>query len=96
MNNNQKTCYVVGNNMGTYFGYPKCCIKEFYTDLEIGILFANKRNRMKRIKAGKNGFIPCKKHARLINKKEITIDSLIKNRMCPTPFSINGICVSIQ
>ena len=86
MNNNQQSNNYLDN--GTYFGYPKCCIKEFLIDLEIGILFVNKRNRMKRIKAGKNGFIPCKKHARLINKKEITIDNLIKNRICPTPFPI--------
>ena len=47
-------------------------IKEFYSDLEIGIMFVNKRNRMKRTKFAKNGFIPCKKHARLIKRKEIT------------------------
>ena len=69
-----------------YFGYPKCCIKEFYSDLEIGIMFVNKRNRMKRTKFAKNGFIPCKKHARLIKRKEITIESLIKNRICTLPF----------
>jgi len=75
-------------NNGTYFGYPKCCIKEFYSDLEIGIMFANKKNRTLRIKASKNGFIPCKKHAKLINKKQITLESLIKNRLCPRPFLV--------
>ena len=73
-------------DIGVYFGYPKCCIKEFYSDLEIGIMFVNKRNRMKRTKFAKNGFIPCKKHARLIKRKEITIESLIKNRICTLPF----------
>lgn len=73
-------------DLGVYYGYPKCCIKEFFSDLEIGIMFVNKRNRMKRTKVAKNGFLPCKKHARLIKRKEITIESLIKNRMCPTPF----------
>ena len=73
---------------GTYYGYPKCCTKEFYSDIKIGLNFVNKRNRMKWIKVAKNGFIPCKKHARLIKKKEIKIESLIKNRLCPTPFLI--------
>jgi hypothetical protein len=72
---------------GIYYGYPKCCIKEFLSDVTIGIMFVNKRNRRKRTKVAKNGFVPCKKHARLINRKEIKIESLIKNRICPIPFS---------
>jgi hypothetical protein len=30
-------------DFGTYYGYPKCCIKEFYNDLEIG-LFVNEKS----------------------------------------------------
>ena len=71
---------------GIYYGYPKCCIKEFCNDLEIGILFVNKRNRKKRQMASKNGFVPCIKHARLINKDKIKIENLIKNRICPEPY----------
>ena len=71
---------------GLYYGYPTCCIKEFNNDLEIGLLFVNKRKRKKRQLASKNGFVPCQKHARLINKKEIKIENLIKNRKCPIPY----------
>ena len=79
-----------GNNIedsGIYYGYPKCCIKEFLSDCDVGIMFLNKRNRRKRTKFAKNGFVPCRKHAILINRKEIKIESLIKNRICPIPFS---------
>ena len=63
-----------GNNTGIYYGYPKCCIKEFLSDCDFGIMFLNKRNRRKRTKFAKNGFVPCRKHAILINRKEIKIE----------------------
>jgi hypothetical protein len=68
---------------GIFYGYPKCCIKAFEKDLDIGLLYIN---RKKREKASKNGFVPCIKHARLINKGKIKIESLIINRKCIIPF----------
>jgi len=44
-----------GNNTGIYYGYPKCCIKEFLSDCDFGIMFLNKRNIRKRTKFAKNG-----------------------------------------
>ena len=77
----------IKSELGIYYGYPKCCIKEFYSDMTIGIMFVN---RKKRTKVAKNGFVPCRRHAILINRKEIKIESLIKNRICPIPFLINN------
>lgn len=68
---------------GEYYGYPKCCIKEFIKDLDKGLNLVNRKNR---IKAGKNGFIPCRRHAALINNNKIKISSLITNRLCTTSF----------
>ena len=68
-----------------YYGYPKCCIKEFYNDLEIGLMFINRKERLN---ASKNGFVPCTEHANLINIKKIKIESLVKkNRRCIFPFT---------
>ena len=73
-------------NYGIYYGYSRCCIKEFMRDLEIGLFFVNKRVRKQRENASKNGFVPCRKHARMINAGKINIESLIQNRKCTTPF----------
>ena len=67
-----------------YYGYPSCCIKEFYEDLDIGICFVDRKEKMK---AASKGFVPCNKHSILINTKKIKIESLItKNRRCLFPF----------
>ena len=34
-------------NQGKYYGYPKCCIKEFTEDLKKGLNFVNRKNRNK-------------------------------------------------
>ena len=70
-------------NSGIFFGYPKCCIDQFLHDCRTGIKFIDRKNRLK---ASKNGFVPCEHHAELINRKTITIHSLINNRKCSEPF----------
>jgi hypothetical protein len=68
-----------------YYGYPKCCIKQFYDDLDIGLIFINRKDRLN---ASKNGFVPCTSHAKLINIKKIKIESLVKKtRKCVLPFT---------
>lgn len=67
---------------GKYYGYPKCCIKQFDNDLKTGICYVNRTDR---IKASKNGFIPCDNHALLINKGFVTITSILVKRLCPRP-----------
>ena len=68
--------------LGKYYGYPKCCIKQFDKDLMTGLLYVD---RTERIKAAKNGFIPCDKHASLINNGHATISSILVKRLCPRP-----------
>jgi len=70
-------------NTGRYYGYPECCIKQLIDDCNIGIKFVDRKNRLK---ASKNGFVPCSKHADLINNNKISISSIIKNRLCSQPF----------
>lgn len=69
---------------GIYYGYPKCCIEEFvkYPPSE-----RTTAQNAYSVHQGK-GFIPCAKHAMLILKEEITLESLITNRQCPTAFPI--------
>jgi len=68
-----------------YYGYPKCCVKEFYNDLQNGLIDVNRKDRLN---ASKNGFVPCTTHANLINGKKIQIETLVKKtRGCLLPFT---------
>lgn len=62
---------------GQHFGYPKCCINSFCTEVVL---------RSQRRASNNTGFIPCKKHSRLINLRKITLKSLIRDRMEPKHF----------
>lgn len=64
---------------GRYYGYPTCCIKHFCRHL--GSLTWHQS----RVHNG-YGFIPCPYHAKKIYHGEITIESLITNRVCETEF----------
>lgn len=72
--------------LGTYFGYPPCCVQEFVTNFnreEIGT--------EKQIASNGTGFIPCSKHTLLILSGEITVESLISpDRVCTAPFPDEG------
>lgn len=70
---------------GDYYGYPKCCVKEFYYIQPNFLKKKNKKN-MKRTTNSFNGFVPCFKHACMIEKNQIKLDELINNRKCQVPF----------
>lgn len=61
---------------GLYFGYPKCCILDYYDNYSFE---TNKINCDKICKkaSGRTGFIPCYLHAKDIIDKKIKIDNLI-------------------
>ena len=76
---------------GIELGYPECCIDEFCS-LSPGVLATRKstKNDEKKARAAYigseySGFIPCLKHAKQINRGEITLQSLIKNRSSKFP-----------
>lgn len=67
---------------GKYFGYPKCCIKEFCLLDPI-----NRTEHQKDRNIHKSyGFIPCAKHAKQIADGKITLEDLIQNRKCKTAY----------
>ena len=68
--------------LGTYFGYPLCCNTQFCEEIAEG-----KNPAVRNIDG--SGFIPCSKHFIQIKKGEITLNSLIENRICPTAFKTN-------
>ena len=70
-------------NMGKEFGYPQCCIDQFCSGNDFGQ--NDKLNKQYHIHQG-YGFIPCDKHAEMIDKGDITLESLIDSRTHPIPF----------
>ncbi len=85
-----KAWYKLNEPLGIDLGYPKCCIREFgqYPPIIIrwfkikGVPLPDGRLKYDAgcINGKFTGFIPCAKHARLIDAKKITLESLIKNR----------------
>ena len=69
---------------GEYFGYPKCCIDSFSK-----VPF-NKRTLSQLNVHKYTGFIPCDQCATKIMSNEITLENLIKNRICIVPFPNGG------
>ena len=65
---------------GKFFGYPQCCIDSFCKTRHISYEQRQVHNN--------NGFVPCHKCALKILNKEITIEELIKDRICKTPYPI--------
>ncbi len=76
---------------GQFFGYPQCCIDEFVervAKIQLEGTSANTDLSKERLEASDfTGFIPCQKHAEQIVAKEITLESLISNRICTVDFS---------
>lgn len=66
---------------GKVFGYPQCCIDSFCKTF--GFMGADENQR--EVAQNGFGFIPCPKHAKQILDKEITIESLIKDRDASLP-----------
>jgi hypothetical protein len=63
---------------GKYYGYPVCCIKSFLTTFEI-------TEAQESVHEG-HGFLPCPECSQKILEGKATLESLITNRLCPTPF----------
>ena len=67
---------------GKWYGYPDCCCLEQLDKLR-GLDDISPEQE----KVSKNlGFLPCKKHTKQIIKGETTLEGLIQDRGCPTPF----------
>jgi hypothetical protein len=69
--------YSKWERLGIYFGYPRCCIDAFCNEM---ILRHQKRA------GNQSGFIPCKKHARMVLHKTVRLEQLIQNRLEFKPF----------
>lgn len=65
--------------MGLYFGYPRCCVEEFVTKVEEGLLPGSGASYP-------GGFIPCAKCAGVLSANGKDNSSLITNRVAPTKF----------
>lgn len=74
--------------MGTYLGYPSCCIEEFVSSIELcictGLQKVLDRNQSKVHK--NKGFIPCPNCAEKLVQAGKGVETLIRNRICATPF----------
>lgn len=70
--------------MGRYYGYPQCCI-DWFTGTSVGRPLTAKQSEVH----GYNGFIPCPACAEKVTKD--TIHTLIKNRVCETPYPNDGL-----
>jgi hypothetical protein len=87
----EKEWFEANQPSGKLFGFPDCCIEEFGKDhpeiLKIRIVSENDKIRYKAacINGNFSGFIPCLEHAKKILKGEITLKSLIKNRLSSLP-----------
>jgi len=67
------------HDIGNYYGYPKCCIKDFEKILQ-------RPNNLQCKISKHSGFIPCMICCQLIIKDKIKIEDLIQNRICKIPF----------
>lgn len=71
---------------GIYFGYPKCCIRQFIEDVKNGENAQRHRSEISGTKG--SGFIPCTKHSIELQAGIIKVNDLIKNRVCKEAFTI--------
>lgn len=72
--------------LGLYYGYPTCCIESFcksphYLDKAFGDMRTETGNG--------TGLVPCTNCATKINSKEITLESLISDRIDKGKFPIS-------
>ena len=76
-------------DMGQYFGYPTCCIESFLFNVATVQVTGglHRLHNEDQIKAADNtGFVPCAEHVKQIAEGKITLEELITDRKCPTPF----------
>lgn len=71
--------------MGRYYGYPQCCIDWFNGPWQTDRKLTDKQESVH----GYHGFIPCPSCAEKVTKE--TIYTLIKNRICDTPYPNDGL-----
>lgn len=69
-----------------YYGFPKCC--GTYTTYH-RFRSCNVYHKRRVAVAKGTGFLPCLDCVRLIEKGKTTLESLIKNRICPYPFPLD-------
>lgn len=62
---------------GKHYGYPQCCIDQFCYGI---------RTRSQYRAGNHTGFLPCKKHSRLVLLRELTLKDLISKRVSLKPF----------
>jgi len=68
--------------MGVYFGFPSCCIKEFYE--------VKPENRVPKYRKFEGtGYIPCRYCHENVKEEEI-VGYINKNRLHPEPFPFCG------
>ncbi|WP_276978383.1 hypothetical protein [Flavobacterium filum] len=65
---------------GLYYGYPICCIIDFIRrEYEL-------THEQQHFADTGNGFIPCPDCSIKLLRNELTIESLLSNRLCKQPF----------
>lgn len=73
--------------LGRHFGYPECCI-DWFVNVRIRNVYRGFTQQQESVH-GYNGFIPCPACAEKVTKD--TIHTLIKNRVCETPYPNDGL-----
>lgn len=71
--------------MGKYYGYPECCINSF-TKRDVFDPLTKEQEAVHKNK----GFIPCPKCAKKVHNGSVSIEGLIKDRLCPEPYPNEG------
>ena len=75
----------IRKKQGEWFGYPPCCVRSF-------LAFMNgkgKRHPIQNKNSHPEGFVPCLKHAKLLEKKQITMREVIQHRVCSIRFAFD-------
>ena len=75
---------------GEYFGYPSCCVRSFVRF----VTRKGKRYPIQNKNSHPEGFVPCLKHARLLEKKKVNIKELIQNRISKVEFAFDNYMTS--
>jgi hypothetical protein len=81
-------------DMGKIFGYPQCCIDEYIADSEYMKTHDDPRNEEQiDIAIDTFGFVPCKKHAKLIASGETTVALILINKDEAKSDELNAILI---
>ena len=74
------------DKLGEHFGYPSCCIEFFKTQEHTTIHLSLYEELLPKSGVNHTGFIPCLDHLKLLCDNKVTIQELLKDRKCQTPF----------